>query len=923
MELCRTVLMHIVAILLLVSCGGGVASPDPYGALCPGGEARAVDGYRRLALIVGVGEYRSSRVPDLKGPPNDARRMYEMLTAKDGYNFPRQNVCLLLDDQATTENFRAAFQTALIDRAEPDDVAVVFFAGHGSQKRDSGGDEPDGWDETILLQDARYGDTHDLVDDELNELLVALHKKTRNVTAIFDSCNSGTAARSGSGLVSRFVAPAGSTASSGGGDGGFGIASADLEGLIVLTAASDGTPALERNGKGIFTDALLHTLGQASDRPVTYAQLARQVPPLMAAGSYQIPYFQGDLRRAVFGNRGRPQPRALEVVSTGEELALSGPTLPGIGVGAELRIYDGAVEGDAFRDPARAKADAVVVSTDGVSVHARITAVGEESGSVDPGDLAVLLRSADDFRKIRIRLRDGHGGMGPQRAAKLVRVLNSHSEVSQLVDIVMNGEDFELGLQDDGHLILRGPENRVRNVFSDDTEVPAVLWQHARQRALLQLQGEGGSEFTDNETLLVQLVPAATQSSCADGIWTQAPPNTNQIVPLCHAWNVKVTLSQDSPKPLLIGAALLSTDGAMFGLPRNGRTVRLRPGESVIFDEQETFRGTPPLDNLDRVMVFGTQERNPVAWHNLTQYAEPRATSPSGLAHTLERYLRPGLRTRGAIDTIDDSTWTLSSIGLRVEANSRFHAAAAGTGVQEREYTIPHFDIRPYLPDARQSPLRRVLEIADDLANAASADGVPYKQHDWSAASDAENLAQGIDCSRSIWFAFTRAGLPYNRGNRYLYTGLMVGDESLMRDEFDACPAAEPYQAGDVLVYRSASRGDGHTVMVIDADKRIAWGSMGWDGNAKASNYAIEPDVGVEYQRIKFKPDWKRWDRNDMELSACWRYRRFATEASASVGTAALATSCSAAACPLPRSGSPLQTSRDQDHEETLRERIF
>jgi hypothetical protein len=67
--------------------------------------------------------------------------------------------------------------------------------------------------------------------------------------------------------------------------------------------------------------------------------------------------------------------------------------------------------------------------------------------------------------------------------------------------------------------------------------------------------------------------------------------------------------------------------------------------------------------------------------------------------------------------------------------------------------------------------------------------------------------------------------------------------------------------------------------MVIDPAKRIAWGSHGWDGNAKESDYKVKADTGVEFQRIKYKPDWKRWDRQDMELKRCWRYRRFAEEA--------------------------------------------
>ncbi len=143
--------------------------------ICTLGEAIETDGYRRLALIVGVGEYKNDRVPDLPGPPNDASRFYDLLTGKNGYGFPKENVCLLLNEEATTARFKEVFEKALVERAREQDVAVFFYAGHGSRKRDRNGDEPDEYDETFMLHDARTGDIGDLVDDEFNGMLALLH----------------------------------------------------------------------------------------------------------------------------------------------------------------------------------------------------------------------------------------------------------------------------------------------------------------------------------------------------------------------------------------------------------------------------------------------------------------------------------------------------------------------------------------------------------------------------------------------------------------------------------------------------------------------------------------------------------------------------------------------------------------------------
>jgi hypothetical protein len=186
-----------------------------------------------------------------------------------------------------------------------------------------------------------------------------------------------------------------------------------------------------------------------------------------------------------------------------------------------------------------------------------------------------------------------------------------------------------------------------------------------------------------------------------------------------------------------------------------------------------------------------------------------------------------------------------------------------------------------------------VLKVADGLASYSVTDGVGYKQHDWSGSTDSANLKKGIDCSRSIWFAFTRAGLPYNNGNKYITTAGMVNASGPMNDYFDSCSADPRLQIGDILVYRDKQRGDGHTVMVIDLERRVAWGSHGWDGNAKEPK--VEPDTGVEYQLIKYKKDWERWDRSTMERQACWRYRQIAQEAltpRGQAGTEALGNPC-------------------------------
>lgn len=877
---------------------------------CPLGEAVTTDGQRRLALVIGVGDYVNPDIPDLKGPPNDARAIYELLTDPHGYGFPKKNVCLLLDGAATTANVQQMFRRALIDRAQGDDVTVVYFAGHGSQRKDQNGDEPDGLDETWVLHDSRTESTPDLLDDRVNAWLAELHRKTSHITVVLDSCNSGTATRGETGYVARFVKPDETPLPPGAQAAGDGSAATPLEslpGLVVLTAASDGTSALEKGGHGLFTDALLSTLAEGQVVPLTYRQIARRVPPLIAAASNQIPYFQGDLAQPVFGHSGRLRPVAWEVKAVDGGLRLGGPPLPGLGVGAELRLYDGAASGAETRDPALAKGTVRIEEISGLEASARMLARAPGAPEVALGDLAVLVRPEDGFLKIKVRLRpaDEPAGIPAERAAALRAAIARDADIGRLVEVVDTGDDFELSLDGKQVVVVRDIDGRVRNTIERDALVPEVLWSHARQRALLQLRGEGGSDFTDNQTLQLRLVPAAKQTACADvARWTPAKdPNQEQVVPLCFRFRIEVKLADDAPKPLLIGALLLASDGSIYGMPKDGRAILLKPGERYTF--HTTYEGRPPLDVREMVAIFGTQENNPVAWSSLTNVVQTRSVTRSAASNPLQRALFnyvTGERSAPVTDEVEDTTWTRSVMPIRVEANAGFAegARSPGTAFNSREYTIPKFDIRPYLPDDPDAALGKVLREADWLARYGGADGVGYKQHAWNQGSDDANLALGIDCSRAIWFTFTRAGLPYNRSNSYLSTAEMVSDHTLMRDEFRRCDGYADQRLGDILVYRDEARGDGHVVMVVDPVQRIAWGSHGWDGNAKALNIPV--DRGVEYQKIKFKPDWAAWDRPGMALEACWRFKRFETERMAGrglPGTQAMADACDPDACRL------------------------
>jgi hypothetical protein len=351
--------------------------------------------------------------------------------------------------------------------------------------------------------------------------------------------------------------------------------------------------------------------------------------------------------------------------------------LPGVGPGAELRIFDADITGAGTRDSAQAKATVVVLETTGLNARARVLTVNRSAGEISEGDLAVPVRPGDANLKLRVRVRPAEetGGLPADRAGALRQSIEDDPDSALLIDLTDGPGDFELSVDQVDRLVLRGPANRIRVTYDRDSAVPRNLWQHARQQAMLQLRGEGGTDFVDHETLEARLLPApaANQECRTRGEWQQAEPNRRQEVPLRCSWNLEVSLSESSPVPLLIGALLLTSDGGVFSLPADNQILTLRPGERHLFNATgETFQGAPPLDVQDHLLVFGTQETNPVPWYLFAEAAATRQGAQGGaLYRALDLFVRPGARNAASVweRANEDTTWTMSSVAIRVTGN--------------------------------------------------------------------------------------------------------------------------------------------------------------------------------------------------------------------------------------------------------------
>ncbi|CAG8495002.1 10805_t:CDS:2 [Acaulospora colombiana] len=140
---------------------------------------------RKRALLIGINYIGTPH--NLNGCINDVRNIKNFLIKYWG--FPEENVTVLTDDQKdptkipTRENCIKAMK-ALVANPEKGD------SGHGGQQVDPKGDEDDGYDETIMPLD--FQTKGQIVDDEMHYIMVDSLPPGVRLTAIFDSCHSGT-----------------------------------------------------------------------------------------------------------------------------------------------------------------------------------------------------------------------------------------------------------------------------------------------------------------------------------------------------------------------------------------------------------------------------------------------------------------------------------------------------------------------------------------------------------------------------------------------------------------------------------------------------------------------------------------------------------------------------------------------------------
>lgn len=220
--------------------------------------ANAQQHAQHWAVVIGVSEYKDSRVPSLRYALADARAFYRWLISPQGGRYAPTRVKLLIGENATARKIRAALFEWLKQAIE-EDVVTIFFAGHGSPESP---DSP--YNLYLLPYDVDYNSLASTAFPMWDiETALKRYIKAKRVIVVADACHSGgigesftMARRAGRGLK---VVPLSSGVES---------LSKIAEGICVITASGDGELSQEGHqwggGHGVFTYYLLQGLkGQA------------------------------------------------------------------------------------------------------------------------------------------------------------------------------------------------------------------------------------------------------------------------------------------------------------------------------------------------------------------------------------------------------------------------------------------------------------------------------------------------------------------------------------------------------------------------------------------------------------------------------------------------------------------------------------
>jgi WD40 repeat protein len=230
-----------------IDAGEAIRLPIHYQA------STAPDAPTLYIVSVGIDQYAATELPKLDNAVNDAKAIIETLIRNSNGLFAAVKPIGLLNEQAGLNKIKQAL-TQVSKQAKPNDLVVLFLAGHGISLEGRYYFMP--YDAKLAGNTKEQIKTSSLTQKALSDLLSAL--PTSRVAVLIDSCNSGAFAVMGSVIQHSSPQERAWTGSL-----------AQNTGRFVLAGTSTEQEALDGiNGHGVFTAVLLEGLSGKADQEV-------------------------------------------------------------------------------------------------------------------------------------------------------------------------------------------------------------------------------------------------------------------------------------------------------------------------------------------------------------------------------------------------------------------------------------------------------------------------------------------------------------------------------------------------------------------------------------------------------------------------------------------------------------------------------
>ncbi|MFQ5858615.1 MAG: caspase family protein [Anaerolineae bacterium] len=570
----------------------------------------------KWALLIGIDKYAKLAARyQLNGCVNDVQLMAGIL--QDNFGFPEDNITLLRDEEATRDDILAAMD-ALVDRIGADDIVVIQYSGHGSQMRDREGDEPDGFDETIVPHDSGRGSdpNRDITDDEIYMRLLRLTETTPYVTLLFDCCHSGTIARDPFGANSRWVEPderpIEELPPSPVTPEVVRAASRDLgpsgwlplgQRYVLIAGCRDEESSYEHKasqGDGVITHgALTYFLSQELVRAgpgATYRDVfERASSQVTAAYSRQHPQMEGARDRELFGVHDIAPIRFVPVRQrAGDSVTLGAGAARGVTVGSQWAVYSQAVKQVTEETPrlglveiATVRAvtsDAQILEEEVAGIVMENTRAVEEAHSYGELRMVVAIQAPAGYEEAVTELaelieasallRQAEAGENADVRAYVVAPRTEVSEGDPMTQLGDVPQATWAVVGQDGRLMM--PTHAV-----DEAGVAAVLRDNlekaVRYRQALALRNP------DDDSRLKGKVEFILKRQKRDGSWVKAEPEDDSgLIVFEEGERIAAEIVNRHSAPIYVSVLDFGLTGAVGLLhPVAGASEQLAPGKSI------------------------------------------------------------------------------------------------------------------------------------------------------------------------------------------------------------------------------------------------------------------------------------------------------------------------------------------------------